>query len=188
MGQYLAFGLTTKVNAAKRSARNGIAIKVTLDQLITAMQGRYLFAPNIFDFSETEDYWHWTLKPSVLGQPLVDFLQVFFSDLAVKDAKSIEAALSRLRGLSSEEQLAFAENKELECFQIDEYTENDFVRFEHIDFRPSVCLSYDSIGLHFEGKISLESISQSMAFMTRVLKQRYAAYPVAQALRICITG
>jgi hypothetical protein len=188
MGQYLTFGITTKVKVAKVSFRTGKPIGVSLDQLIERMGTHLRFTPDIFDFADSEEVWVWTLKPSVLGEPLVDFLQQFYSDLAAVGPKFAEETLSSLRGASAADQLALAKDQELECFQIDKYSEPDYLHFDEIAFRPSVCVSYEAVGLHFEGKISVESIHQSLAFMTRVLRQHYSRFPVAQALRLCITG
>lgn len=73
MGQYLAIGLVTEFGTSIKNLKN-----VTKDELITEMENKLHFCPEIYDFSETSDHYLFNLKSQVLENQLVPFLKKIY--------------------------------------------------------------------------------------------------------------
>ena len=72
MGRYLAIGLVTECGCSKKKLDQQ---NVTQEELIDGMKNKLHFDPTIYNLSEANDNYLFTLKPDVLEQQLISILK-----------------------------------------------------------------------------------------------------------------
>lgn len=183
MGQYLAIGLITECGCSKKKLDQQ---NVTQDELIGAMKNKLHFDPTIYNLSEANDNYLFTLKPDVLEQQLIPFLEKLYP-LLYSDSTDYQHTLDELKKTPSEEWLNLAEEQQNEAFQIDEYGENEYIYFDK-PFKPSAGIFSTSVMLACEGKIMMEESGSLFNFFRYCLQQTFINFPISNAIRIYITG
>lgn len=128
------------------------------------------------------------LKDKVFQHQLIPLLEklypIIYNKSKYYDYKEI---LNKLKSTEPSLFLALAKDKSYEEFQIDPYGEDDYLYFEK-KFKPSVTLSYDSIMLSAEGKISMEVYGRQFNFFKYCITQTFGEFSLANAIRVYITG
>ena len=183
MGQYLSIGLVTECGCSKKKLEQQ---NVTQEELIDGMKNKLHFDPTIYNLSEVNDNYLFTLKPDVLEQQLIPFLEKLYP-LLYPDSSDYQSTLDALKKTPPAEWLNFAEEKREEAFQIDEYGQNEYFRFDK-PFRPSASIFSTSIMLAAEGKIMMEESGMLFNVFRYCLQQTFINFPIAGAIRIYITG
>ena len=183
MGRYLAIGLVTECGSSKIKLEQQ---NVTQEELIDGMKNKLHFDPTIYNLSEVNNNYLFTLKPDVLAQQLIPFLEKLYP-LHYSDTTDYQQALDALKKTSPEEWLNLAEQKQGVAFQIDKYGQNEYFRFDK-PFRPSASIFSTSVMLAAEGKISMESSGMLFNVFRYCLQQTFINFPIAGAIRIYITG
>lgn len=186
MGQYLAIGITTSVSASKERA---IQYKLTLEEVVQKMQAALLFAPELYDFKETEDTWTWQLKPDFWEGELLPFLKDFYAVVYAQNPYSDYLdALATLEKTAPEKWMELAVDASFVSFQYDRYGMGERLRFEDKDFQPTIGVGYDSVMLAMEGKIIMESWGTLFRLFAESIHHRFAKYQLAKTIRVYITG
>lgn len=184
MGQYLAIGLTLTYSASKREATNLI-----LDDIIAKMSQQFGFEPSLYTFHETEQNWHWQIKEEILEKELILFLEAFYPSLVIyASLNDYEEVLERLKVTPISELISLLEDKEFYDFQLHDYNEPTWLYFNEKPFRPSVKVSFKTIGLTMAGKISIESSGGLFQFFEAMIQQQFSQFNLAKAIRVYITG
>ena len=183
MGRYLAIGLVTECGSSKIKLEQQ---NVTQEELIDGMKNKLHFDPTIYNLSEVNNNYLFTLKPDVLAQQLIPFLEKSYP-LLYSDTTDYQQALDALKKTSPEQWLNLAEQKQEVAFQIDKYGQNEYFRFDK-PFRPSASIFSTSVMLAAEGKISMESSGMLFNVFRYCLQQTFINFPIAGAIRIYITG
>jgi hypothetical protein len=180
MGQFLAIGIVSRMSVAKKQVNKA---QVSVEQLQEKMQQECYFLPELYEIDETEDFYYFQLKEAILYEQLVPFLKILYPLLYDKSAY-YESVLNELETLPPSEWLAWAETKQEEAFQFDEYGTCDYLRqgFSDID------VYYDCLLLSMEGKISMECYGRQFRFFKYAIAQAFKEFTLAGALRVYITG
>lgn len=183
MGRFLATGLMTKISASKKEMEKG---KITIDELKEKAEKSLHFDLSLYELSETDNYYIFTLKTEVLAEQLIPFLNDFLFRIG-NSSEEAQEVIDKLKKHPPENWLKLAEEKSMTYFQDDAYGDPEYLYFLK-DFRPSVQLNFDSILFAIEGKILMEEYGQQFTFFKYCITQTYKQYPIATALRIYITG
>lgn len=180
MGQFLAIGIVSKIGVAKKQVNKA---QISIEQLQEKMQQECYFLPELYEVSETEDFYYFQLKQVVLYEQLIPFLKKIYP-LLYDNSAYYESVLSTLGTLPPSEWLSWAQTKPEEAFQFDEYGSCDYLRqgFSDID------VYYDSLLLSMEGKISMETYGRQFRFFKYAMVQAFKSFTLAGALRVYITG
>ena len=93
MGQYLSIGLVTECGCSKKKLEQQ---NVTQEELIDGMKNKLHFDPTIYNLSEVNDNYLFTLKPDVLAQQLIPFLEKLYP-LLYSDTTDYQQALDALK-------------------------------------------------------------------------------------------
>jgi len=185
MGQYLATGLTLKCSTEKANLQK---YKITPEILVYEMKNQLFFAPEIYDFTETDSSYVFTLQPSVLETYLIPFLEkfypYFYDDNSEDDYKQL---INKLKSTTADEWIKVAERKSYVPFQIDKYAHGDTVYFEQ-NFKPTARFNYYGILFTIEGKIMMECYGKHFHFFQYCVQQTFFEFPIAKAIRVYITG
>ncbi len=183
MGQYLAIGLTLSYSASKREAKN-----LVLEEVISKMNIKYGFEPSLYTFEETEQNWHWQIKDDILEKELISFLEVIYPLLAehinLRDYKDV---LKKMKLQKLTEWLIFLKDKEFYDFQIHDYNEPNWLYFDEKPFRPSVEVSFQTIGLAMAGKIMIESTGGFLQLFEAAIRKNFTTFDLAKTIRVYIT-
>ncbi len=184
MGQYLAIGLTLTYSASKREAKN-----LVLADVVAKMSQKYGFEPSLYTFEETEQNWHWQIKDAILEKELISFLEAFYPSLAhYANLNDYEDVLKKLKETNSSEWKQILEDKEFYDFQMHDYNEPNYLYFDEKPFRPSVKISFITIGLAMAGKVSIESSGGLFQFFEAMIQQNFSQFDLAKTIRVYITG
>ncbi len=180
MGQFLAIGLATEIGINKAEADKA---DLTLTQLQERMQQDLHYAPDIYNATEKDGYYHFHLNEEILHRELLPFLKTFYP-LLYSDPAYYERVLEKLADTPPSEWLNWAQGKPEEAFQFDEYGTRDYLRVKHSD----IAVSYDTVLLSMEGKIGMETFGRQFTFVNYAMMQAFQQFRLAGALRMYITG
>jgi len=185
MGQFLSTGLICEMSVSRNKKEKG---NISDSELISAMEKEMSLDMSLYVMKETDNDIIFTLNDEVMKNELIPFLEEFYP-IVYKDEDEYKNLLQMLRENPSDEWLDIAYNEEESCFQLDEYGESEYIRFEDKDFRPSITINCDHIMLHISyGKISTEGIDDSLKLFKYCMVKAFKEHRIAKALRIYVTG
>ena len=183
MGQFLATGLVTKITISKDQLTKG---KISTDELFNTIEQKLYYNLDIFDIKEKEEYFILKLKETIFQKELLPFLSKLLPIIHGDDAYSREVIIN-LQKTPSSEWMKLAERKSYDYFQIDEYGENEYLKFDK-DFNPTIKINFTSILFAMEGKIIMETYGEQFLFYKYCMIQTFKEFSLASALRTYITG
>jgi len=174
MGAFLTTSLMTKFQVAKSEWNS-----INGDSKEKHEFMRSIFVDtDIFDMSESAGTIYFDVKEEVLKEELIPFLKTFFNDFHGKD-KECDLIIESLEEKKEvKEWLEFAYDGGFQNFQRDPYGS---VRFSQIE------ISYESIILAMEGKISMEMYGKHFSFFESLIKKVYADFKLSNLIQISIS-
>jgi hypothetical protein len=184
MGQFLAIGIATKFGTTKKELQKQ---DITKDELIKQLQVENSFEPELYDFSESEQYYLFTLKKEIFETQLIPFLEKFYPMVYPKNSSDYTDVLNKLKNSESGAWDEIADNKYFESYQLDDYAEPDYIYFDK-PFNPYAKMFSTSIMLSMEGKIMMEQYGRQFKFFKLCMQKAFPEFLIAKALRVYITG
>jgi hypothetical protein len=182
MGQILGIGIITKCNVSKKKLREH---DITKDELIAKMMSDIHFEPTIYDLEETEEFYFFTLKSSVIETQLLSFLEKFYP-LVYSGQDDFEDTLKKLKESEPNTWLELAERKHSEVFQLDVYGMPMYLYFDK-SFNPRVVVDQKAILLSLEGTM-MEEYGRQFNFLRYCMQQAFPEFSIAKALNVYISG
>ena len=179
MGQFLSIGICTNILISKKKLESkGFSLEDALMELSKK------FNVDVFDYVESNNEYHqWKINESLFKSEIEDFLTKIYNDYG-------DANITLIDKISSfqtfENILAFAENKSHENFQIDKYSNPEYIELGKFSEYIDVHTTY--IGLFFAGKIFMECYGKMFSFFRNNMRQVYTKYKLSGALNVYITG
>jgi len=180
MGQYLAISIINEHTVSKKNLEK---YQITAQEV--SLRAR--FDESIYEFSEHEQYYTWTIRKEILETHLIAFLEDFYPKYYFSDSEYKEV-LEKLRGKSADFMLEKADGKYYESFQIDKYGMSDYLYFHDKPFKPEVVLNFTGIMIALEGKVFMESYTRMLNLFTQSLQLRFPNNPLGKTLKVYITG
>ncbi len=182
MGQFLATGLIINCYTSKMELQKN---NITKEVLFAEMQSKLYFDTSIFDLSEKDDYYIFTLKSDVLENQLIPFLQKYYPYF-YNDSEYYDDVIAELKETPASEWLEYADGKPEEAFQTDKYgtSENLFIGKPEVRIK----LGFKTILLSMEGKIAMECYGKHFRFFQYAIQQMFFEFSIAKAMRVYITG
>lgn len=183
MGQNLAIGLITEFSASKKDLQKK---NLSKDELMTAVKNKFDLENSLYELSERDNAYLFSLKKDVLATQLIPFLEKFYPSLYSAPAQ-YENTLKELKSSSSDTWLEMASEKSSEEFQLDKYGESDYLYFEK-GFNAYIPIDFTSIILCIEGKISMETYGTQFKFFKYCIEKTFSEFLLAKAIKVYITG
>lgn len=179
MGQFLAIGLAIKLGASKTEVDKA---QLDIKSLQSKMKHTLHYNPGLYNPSENDGFYEFTLKDNILHAQLIPFLKTIYPLLYEKSVY-YDTIIKKLETTPSSDWLEWAKEKPGEAFQFNEYGMPDYIKHNH-DIR----IHYDCLLLSMEGKIAMEVYGRQFLFLKYTMMQTFKQYHLAGALRIYITG
>jgi len=184
MGQYLAIGLATRISVDRAKLK---ALTWSLDLLSERMQDDLTIDLTNYQLESQDDWYLWTLRPELVADTLLSFLEVFYPALYPRPGgeNDSEAVLQGLRERDPADWLDWAEGKPYYSFQADSYGMSDYLSDS---FGRKVGVHYHDLILSMEGKIVMEEYGRQFHFWKQCMAHRFGEFDLARSLRIYLTG
>ncbi len=184
MGQNLAIGIITKIHIAQKEAKKH---EISFDEISAAMRAKHSFNPDIYDVSDADDYWTFTMKPDIWEAGLIPLLEDAYAVFsAFGGDNDFDEALEAVR-ITPPNIDGLTEMEGHCAFQFDRYGMSTYLYFDK-PFRPKVILSFDAVILHLCGKVYFEETNGMLNLFTHTLQHRLQHLTLATALRVYVTG
>ncbi len=122
MWRYLAVGLVTDIEIGKSEIEMS---KLNIEQLQERMEENFYYVPQLYNITENDDMYHFTIKDELFHSQLISLLEVIYPFLYGKDDRYYLSSLQKLKGLLPSKWLETARDKSEETFQFDKYGDND---------------------------------------------------------------
>lgn len=184
MGQYLAIGLRLKVAMNKKDLDNR-QDGVTSDDVFSRIEKKCNLN-EIYEKTEKENYFVYSLKEDILDKELIPFLRKFYSlrypnDTDYGTARVIEE-LEKIQDTSS--RLTILRERRYPTYQ----DGDEFDYYEIKGLWDSVRISCSNAILSLDGKIIMECYGDVFAFFRRCIISQMSEFKLAQALSVWIDG
>jgi hypothetical protein len=180
MGQYLAIGLVTQMSVKKTDVQK---TKLSIEELFTKMAPEFHFLPDIYEISEKETMYYFSLKDEIFNNQLISFLEKFYP-LVYFSPDDYSEVIEFLKTNPQSEWIKWAESRPAEGFQLDDYGIPFYLSVKS----STIPVFYEAIILSMEGKISMEEYGRQFLFFKYCIAQTFKELPIAGALQIYITG
>ena len=184
MGQYLIIGLVNEYAVEKKQVQKN---NISEEELIAAMKSALHFESSIYDMSQTDEYYLFRLKSNVVEIQLLAFLTKFYPALYPDGDKEYERTLEMLKNSEPSGWIQLSKDDGNEEFQYDNYGEEERISFDK-PFRPRISISYNTIMLSMEGKISMETYGRQFNFFKYCMQETFFEFSIAKALNVYIAG
>jgi hypothetical protein len=184
MGQVLAIGIVTQCGTSKKNLQK---YDITKDELVAEMIAKKHFEPAIYDFSETEEYYLFNLKSSVIEAELIAFLEKFYPLVYLERGNKFIDTIKMLKNSEPSTWIELSSENSREEFQFDKYAEPDYLYFDK-PFQPRARIFSKTIMLSLEGKIIMEEYGRQFNFFKYCMERTFPEFSIAKALRVYISG
>jgi hypothetical protein len=184
MGQFMTISIVKEFSIPKKDA---VHYLVTLASITTKLKQLWGLDTELYQLSETEGSWRFSLKPDLLQTELYDFLTTFYPHYYIERPKVYGIVLEDMK--ASLDVWEFIKEYSEEPFQLDKYAGNLGLHFEDIDFRPYIPVYLNEcIIIALAGKIIIETHNTMCGFMSRMIQSKFSDYKLASSLIVNITG
>ena len=180
MGTYMAIGIVTKMAISKSALAE---MKSNIDDIQKNISKEFNIDFDIYTVKEKDNYNIFTLKDDIIEEQLKPFLTEIYPDI-YSDSNYYENILKDLDGLKADKIIEFAKEKSEEAFQYDNYGSRDYF---YGSFGRCLEISYETIMISMEGKISMECYGKHFKFFKSCILKGYPQYNIAKALKVYIT-
>ena len=181
MGLYMAIGVINKITFTKKEIET---IKLNIEEFKDRLEKEFDLNFNLYDLKEVDEVYTFTLKDSIIDSQLKMLLIDIYPTI-YDDTRDYLHILEKLNNLNSDEIIEFAKDKSEEAFQYDNYGHNDVI---YGIFNNRVNISYETIMLSVEGKVSMECYDKHFNFFKKSIVKAYPKYSIINSLRVYITG
>lgn len=185
MGQFLHIGLIYQFGTNKEQLEK---YKISLEELESKVNKKMLLDFALYDKTEDDDNYLWTLKKDILENHLFLFLEKFYPLYYRKNKGYYEGILPKIKDKKGKELLDFAKKRAEEAYQLSDYFERKYISFEEKGFRTSVDLSFRPLILTMEGKISMETYGSAFHLFTYSLQSLFTDNPLSKTFVVYIGG
>ena len=184
MGQFIKFGLCTKISCPQKEKSKIDKYYKSFDQFFADFENKSHINIKLFNFYEEDDNYIFTIKDELLKPDgLTYFLKDFFADIYdEKDLKVYcDAIYENIKDKNSvDELIKFATKKRHQNFQLTKSQcclTSQFV--EHI------YIEYEYIVLFLNGKAYMECYDELFSYMEKMIRFRHT-HPQAWAMKVFI--
>lgn len=168
MGQFIKFGLCTKVSFPEKSKQRIERYYQSFDNFISEFERKTHLNTQLFNLAEVDNGYSLTLKDELLEiDTLTEFLKAFFADI-YDDEKDFSVYCNPIYEdikdkKTSAELIQFAEQKPHQNFQLSE----SWRRMDDID------IGYEYIVLFLNGKAYMECYNEFFSYIEKLLRIRH---------------
>ncbi len=185
MGRYLAIGLRLETAVKKEDVKEHLD-RLSLEDVCKQVESK-LHLENIYTRQDTDNYYVFRIKDSLLEEELIPFLKKFY-ELRYKfgdeyDVQEVMETLSKESTLK--ERLALLERKRFQTYQ--EGSDVDYLRVEGGWSHEVYCFSNCAV-LSIDGKIMMECYKGLFEFFRCSIIEQLSQFKLSQALHIWIDG
>ena len=181
MGAYMGIGIVAKMAISKSALEK---MESNIDDIQRDISKEFNVDFDIYTVKENDNSYTFNLKDTIIEEQLKPFLEEIYPDI-YSDSNYYESILENLDGLKANKIIEFAKEKSEEAFQYDNYGSGDYI---YGSFGRSLEISYDTIMISMEGKISMECYGKHFKFFKKCIVKAYPQYSIAKSLRVYITG
>lgn len=181
MGTYMGIGIVTKMGISKSTVEE---MESTIDDIQSKISKEFNIDFDIYTVVENDNAYIFNLKDTIMEEQLKPFLQEIYPAI-YSDSNYYESILKYLDKLKADKIIEFAKEKSKEAFQYDKYGERDYF---YGSFGRCLEISYETIMISSEGKISMECYGKHFKFFKSCIVKAYPQYSIANSLRVYITG
>ena len=159
MGQYLAIGLRLMASVKKEQEFDEISV----EDVLSKVENRYNLS-DIYERSEKEKYYVYSIKNEVLDKELVPLIEKFYALRYTKDL--------------------------LDDRRFQAYQAGDDMDYFNPDIFPlrEVCVSSNNAILSIDGKIAMECYGRVFDFFSRCIAAQLQEFALSKALTVWIDG
>lgn len=185
MGQSICLTLITNVKVAKYKNKS-----VAQAQATEVINTKFPTDLSLFDFLENEHEYRWTLKPEVLEQDFLPFLEKFYPSFyrnedAINEYQTVLEDLRKKPNI--ENWLMLARMKYKFCYQYGNYCEPDRLRNHKDRAESRVEVDYEGIILAVAGNVYLETYGGFLHYFSESIQMRFSEFSLAKCLKVHIS-
>lgn len=191
MGQVICLSLITKIDVVKSKRK-----ELSLSDIVEKINLEFPTDLSLFDLIEDDSEYHWLIKPNIVEQQLLPFLEKFYpqyyldngEDDEDEDADRYQSVLKKLQEKAGfDHWLAFAKETSETLFQYDDIGV-DYFRCENKPYRPTLEVRFEGVILALAGKVYLETYGGLLRFLAESVQLRFKEFPLAKCLKLYISG
>src|SRR3990167_3717334 len=184
MGTYLAVGIVQNILLDKKRILNK---KITTDIIINKLKEEINI--DYYQHSEDSDKHYWKINPEILEGNLTEFLEIQFQMYNRSIDQNMQETLHQLRQLKAGPLLIeLAASKKLMHFQLINNIVDSIRVFDANGFQSDIVINYQLISFFIDGKILMECYENIFKYLENVVRLHKSQYPIADCIKICITG
>lgn len=185
MGQYLAIGIASAIGVDKQKAEKEFK---GLDNFKNAFEKEFN-QRGIYQLNETETFIQFDLKPEIAQKEWEEFIQSFYELRYKSDDAYIDEYNEALEEIGKEHDLQgwlkLAKEKCFGCYQM---TECYFYPMDNpFSFDRYTYVGMDMVVLSLDGKIFMECYGSLFDFLTRIIREKFSHFSLADSLFLYIT-
>ena len=181
MGQYLFIGIATRISAnvtkAKEQFKSIENFKKQFEQTFNRS--------GIYQMEEADGRIDLCLNPEVAENEWLRFLDSFYQLRYSCDYRQDEVIKELSKTNNLQEWLDIADEKRYECYQ------SDFLQYFPLENPDNpynnLYVNMDLVLLSVDGKIIMEGYNELFAFFTRIIREKFSDYRLADSLFVYIT-
>lgn len=182
MGQYLAIGLRLMASVKKEQEFDEISV----EDVLSKVENRYNLS-DIYERSEKEKYYVYSIKNEVLDKELVPLIEKFYALRYTKDEEMDTAdVIETLKALpDTSARLDLLDDRRFQAYQA-----SDDMDYFNPDIFPlrEVCVSSNNAILSIDGKIAMECYGRVFDFFSRCIAAQLQEFALSKALTVWIDG
>ena len=177
MPQFLTVGLKATIVLTKKRLQ-GIPIDIAKQ----TVEENYDLG--LYDYSETEHFYLWKLKESVLDSEIVPFLHTVYTFYYDKEEGFFQTLLGTIqRGKTYEKLFKLAKEAEYEHFELNNKQHSAY----HLkNFGKHLQVDYNNFQLLKSEKIRIDTVDKTFLFLENCVKKTFTQFELSKALNISI--
>ena len=181
MGTYLATGIVQCITIDKRYQ------DITPGKIIEQLRNELDI--DCYNYSEDVSGYYWRIKPEVLEDGLVEFLDTQFKMYKNIQDKSMETALEELdKAKNGDEIIALASSKTLIRFRLLEPIIHYIKVIRDNGFDDDITVYYSLISYFLDGKIIMECYNNILKYFEHNIRLQNEKHPLVNCVKVMITS
>ena len=184
MGMYLATGIVQKIVIYKKQIKyQDITVDIIIQQLKKELD------LNFYYFNENIEEYCWTIKPKMLEENLIEFLDTQFQVYTDKKDSDMQKVIAKLTETKSFNQIIeLASSKSLAHFQLLEEIFRYIKVVRTNGFSEHVEVIYSLISYFLDGKIIMECYGNILRYFEGNIRLQRNKYSIVDCVKVMITS
>ena len=184
MGQYLATGIVLDIRIERKEIiNNQLSIDLVTKKLKESIN------LNMYHYSEDADYHYWKINPRLLDKNISEFLETQFTMYSSEQDQAMIDVLHKVKSAQNGEELIdLATNDGSEHFQLVKYITEHIRVKNNTNFTKHVSAHYQLIAYFLDGKMMMECYNNIFSYFEKNIHLQKSKYPVAEYVKIMISG